>query len=85
MRRTQPLREQNCESNQRKMSKMLIERNVPRAVSKMQSKSIKAERVNFIKSFDENLTRMQGDKSKKLNKVSKNQIFYSRSSLEGSQ
>lgn len=81
MRRTQPLREQNSESNQRKMSKMLVERTVPRTVSKMHSKSIKAERVNFVKSFDENVARMQGAKRKKLQKVSKNQIFYSRSTF----
>jgi hypothetical protein len=81
MRRTQPLREQDCESKQRKMSRMLAERTVPRTVSKMHSKSIKAERLHFIKSFDDNLARMQGAKRKKLNRVTKNQVFYSRSAL----
>ena len=31
---------------------MLISKCVPKTVKKMHSKSIKAERINFVKSFD---------------------------------
>lgn len=57
---------------------MLVDKSIPKTVKKMHSKSIKAERINFIKSFDENLHRIQNKNRKKLVKVSKNHIFYSR-------
>jgi hypothetical protein len=60
------------------MSKMLVDRSIPKTVKKMHSKSIKAERINFIKSFDENLNRIQNKNRKTLIKVNKNHIFYSK-------
>ncbi len=67
------------------MSRMLLERSVPPTVKKMHSKSIKAERLHFIKSFDDNLARMKGAKGKKLNRVAKNHVFYSRTTLPAPQ
>lgn len=57
---------------------MLISKCVPKTVKKMHSKSIKAERINFVKSFDENLGRMQNKNSKKLTKTNKNFVFYNK-------
>ena len=54
------------------MSKMLFDRSVPTTVKKMHSKSIKAERANFIQSFDDNLLRIQDKKVKKLIKQNRN-------------
>lgn len=60
------------------MSKMLVDRSVPKTLKKMHSKSIKAEKINFIRSFDENLHRIQNKNHKKLVKVNKNHIFYAK-------
>ena len=57
---------------------MLISKCVPKTVKKMHSKSIKAERINFVKSFDENLNRMQNKNGKKLTKTFKNFVFYNK-------
>lgn len=57
---------------------MLVSKSVPKTVKKMHSKSIKAERINFVKSFDENLNRMQNKNGKKLTKTNKNHVFYNK-------
>lgn len=65
------------------MSRMLISKCVPKTVKKMHSKSIKAERINFVKSFDENLSRMQNKNAKKLAKTNKNYVLYNKKEAVG--
>jgi 3-methyladenine DNA glycosylase AlkC len=60
------------------MSKMLVDKSVPDAVKKMHSKSIKAGRIYFMKSFEDNLNRIQDKNGKKLVKINKNHISYER-------
>lgn len=47
-------------------------------IKKMHSRSVKAERINFIKSFEDNLGRIQNKNRKKIVKTNKNFIFYPR-------
>lgn len=77
-----PQREQNGEEEER-LANMLRDRSTPPSVQKLHSKSIKAERVNFISYFDENLRRIQNKNKKPLTRVGKDRVTYERRPKKG--
>jgi hypothetical protein len=78
-----PQREQNGEQEEERLANMLRDRSTPLSVQKLHSKSIKAERVNFINSFDDNLRRIQNKNKKPLTRVGKDKITYERKPKKG--